>query len=83
MTKLKTWESKALTQTLTTVTQIQKHMETCLVGAELDNAALLPPSLIPTHQLYEIALCYTALYELLQEEHLIKSGNIKSTSNLH
>lgn len=85
--KLRIWDSKAITDYLTITTQIREKIETLLVevrnrGTEID-IDQLPDSLVPTETLYNITLCYEAMFEILKDEDLIKSGNPKSTSNLH
>jgi len=41
----------------------------------------LPDSLIPTHQLYMLALSYEATYNKVLELELVKTGNLKSNHN--
>jgi hypothetical protein len=84
--KLRIWDIKAITTILASITQMQEKIETVLESMTDKETTLdqLPPSLVPTELLYDIAICYSAMYELLEKEQLIKSGNLaKSTKTLH
>lgn len=85
--KLRIWDIKAITETLVTVTQFREKIEKLLIDVKNQGADIeinqLPDSLIPTEVLYNISLCYEAMFESLKEEDLIKSGNPRTTSNLH
>lgn len=43
----------------------------------------LDKSLLPTHILYDIALCYEAMYDKLLEEELVTCGYPKQDKNTH
>lgn len=44
----------------------------------------LPDSLIPTNILYDLAACYEAMYTMLLDLELVKTGNLKSDiNNIH
>jgi hypothetical protein len=82
--KLRVWDSKALTQILQVVTQFQEKIYGVISNMEKGtDVSALPPSLVPTDMLFDIAECYIAMYEILETEHLIKSGNAKPTTTIH
>lgn len=76
--KFRHWDNRLLFQTLEKAVQIKgKIDESC--GLEL-NPEDLPMSVVPTNILYDIAICYEAMYEKLLEEELIVSGYPKSSN---
>ena len=74
------FDSKILAATYNTLAQMQDNIETIVRNSEVDGPEDLPHSLVPTQTLYEIALCYDVMYNLLVDDHLIKSGNPKHSS---
>lgn len=74
------WDSITLQDTLKTAIQIkQKIDQICL-----DNKVTpqqLPNSLVPTAQLYDLAVTFVAQYEKLLDYDLVKTGNLKSNRN--
>lgn len=75
--KLKPWNSKTLHDALVLSTQIQETIEHLCEEYEVDKLDDLPDSLVPTSKLYLLVGCYTAVYETLLNNELIKSGNPK------
>jgi hypothetical protein len=43
----------------------------------------LPPSMIPTDLLYDIAVCYEGMYDTLIKAQLIKAGHITTSKQVH
>lgn len=81
--KLRTWDSKILSDTYVVLQQIQAGIEeiTTKVGAQ--SLADLPNSMIPTENLYTITLCYEAMFDKLLEYDLLVTGNKKPSSTIH
>lgn len=79
---LRTYNTKVLADTYNTTAQMQANIEKLLVD---DKTIMdLPNSLVPTDTLYAIVLCYDAMYKLLLDYDLVKTGNNKhSSSTLH
>ena len=78
--KFNIWDSIALQDSVKLALQLRGKIEQiCLVNqcAPKD----LPDSLIPTHQLYLLALSYEATYNKVLELELVKTGNLKSNHN--
>jgi hypothetical protein len=69
--KFRIWDSKAIFQSLERVIQLQTKIEEKLEGNEIED---LPMSMIPTHIIYELAVCYEAMYDKLVDEQLIAEG---------
>jgi hypothetical protein len=69
--KFRIWDSKAIFQSLERVIQLQTKIEEKLEGNEIED---LPMSMIPTHIIYELAVCYEAMYDKLVDEQLITEG---------
>lgn len=79
--KFRFWDNKLLFQTLEKTLQLKNKIdEAC--GKEL-NPEDLPMSVLPTHIVYDIALCYEAMYEKLMEEQLVVAGYPKSSKSYH
>lgn len=83
MKKIKVWHSNTLANILTISTQIQAGVDALAINTEAQSLNDLPPSLVPTHALYELCLCYEMLYNKALEHDLLSTGNIKSTSTLN
>lgn len=79
------YDAQVLTDTYNVLSQMQQKIEGLIATSEnIKDSSDLPNSLVPTNTLYSIALCYTAIYELLLADHLIKNGHHKiSTKTLH
>lgn len=79
--KFRFWDNKLLFQTLEKAIQVKDNIEqkcgTTLIPEQL------PMSIIPTNVLYDIAICYEAMYDKLLEEELIVAGYTKSTKSYH
>ena len=74
------WDSATLQDTVKCAIQIkQKVDEICLENKVV--ATQLPNSLIPTAQLYDLAVTFIAIYERLLDHDLVKTGNLKSNRN--
>lgn len=82
--KLRTYDSKALADVFVVSSQIEGTIARLLSSAEkIKSAHELPNSLIPTGTLYELVLCYNALYNILSAEHLKEDAQHKLTNTLH
>lgn len=77
MSKFNLNDTNFIYETLVDVEQIkEKIIETCL---ELQkNPEALPPSLVPTKILFAIVGCYSAMYEKLTQEEILRTGYPKS-----
>lgn len=77
MSKFNLNDTNFIYETLVDVEQIkEKIIETCL---ELQkNPEALPPSLVPTKILFAIVDCYSAMYEKLTQEEILRTGYPKS-----
>ena len=79
--KFRVWDNRLLFQTLEKTLQLKNKIdEHC--GDEF-NAEDLPMSIIPTEIIYDIAICYEAMYEKLLEEELLVAGYPKSSKSYH
>lgn len=82
MKDFKIWDSAVLAQVLSLANQIQANISEIAVKTGTHALSNLPPSTLPTQTLYELCLCYEAMYNKLMEYDLLTTGNIKSTSTL-
>jgi hypothetical protein len=81
--KLRTWDSKILSDTYVVLQQIQAGIEEITTKVGAHSLADLPNSMIPTENLYAITLCYEAMYDKLLEYDLLVTGNKKPSSTIH
>lgn len=70
--KFRVWDNTRLLTTYEKVVQISGKIE------ELTDEQVEEPSVIPTEILYEIAVCYEAMFHALLDEHLLQAGYPKS-----
>jgi len=83
MTKLRTYDNKALANNYALATQIIQKVTEIMVESETDDASKLPSSMISTEDLYTIAVCSIVMYEALEEHSLISNGHIKQSKTIH
>ena len=76
--KLRIWDAKALYTVLSRAIEFRTTIEEMMS----DNG-MLPPSLVPTDELYNLVAAYEVMYDLLLKEQLIKTGNPKPTTTIH
>lgn len=81
--KLRTWDSKLLSDVFVLLEQMQFGIEQISRNVSAVSLSDLPNSMIPTQTLYEISLCYELMYNKLLEHDLLSTGNIKQSSTLH
>lgn len=83
MRKFRIWDSAELASNLKTAIQIRAKIQEIAVesGVSIDK---VPQSLVPTSTLYNLTVCYEALYNKLLELDLVETGNLKTDkNNLH
>lgn len=81
--KFRTWDSVVLTEAAGIATQIVAKVEQLCEDNELETPADLPQSLVPSDKLYILAKAYHVAFEQLTRYELLKTGNIKSTKQIH
>ena len=79
--KFRLWDNKFLFQNLEKALQLKSKIEEACGDKGTPEA--LPMSVIPTHVIYDIAVCYEAMYEKLMEEQLLVAGYPKSPKSNH
>lgn len=75
MTKLRIWDASVLFNTLAVAEEFRNSIEALYTASETNSMSNLPPSIIPTENLYSIVAGYSIMYDMLLKEHLIKEGN--------
>jgi hypothetical protein len=79
--KFRIWDSNSILQGYERAIQIcAKIEESCGPEQELKN---LPMSLVPTDVLYDLMMCYHAMYNKLLEESLVQNGYPKTSTTKH
>ena len=78
--KFNIWDSIALQDSVKLALQLRAKIEDICLANQCTTKDL-PDSLIPTHQLYMLALSYEATYNKVLELELVKTGNLKSNHN--
>ena len=83
MHKFRVWDSDELYKNLKTAIQIKKKIQEIAIDNNLEMDGV-PQSLVPTPLLYDLTVCYEAMYNKLLDYDLIKTGNFKTDkNNLH
>lgn len=83
MSKLRTYDNKALANNYVLSTQIIQKVTELMIEAEIDDASKLPSSMISTEELYTMAVCSIVMYEALEEQSLISNAHIKQSKTIH
>lgn len=79
--KFRLWDSNSIFQGYERAIQIAaKIEESCKGNINPEN---LPMSVVPTDILYDIMICYHAMYNKLLDESLIQNGYPKTTTTKH
>lgn len=80
--KFRVRDNTFLFETLQKAIQITDKVDSICVEKEV-TVETLDKSLMPTYIIYDIALCYQAMYDKLLEEELITCGYPKQDKNTH
>jgi hypothetical protein len=82
MSKTRIWEDALVNAALRHSLQIQENIEN-LVNTSETQPNELPPSLVPSDLLYNLAGCYQLLYNIILKRDLIETGNTTVPKNFH
>jgi hypothetical protein len=80
--KFRAKDNVVLLETLQKTMQIVSKIEGLCDEHEV-STELLPDSKIPTHILYDIAVCFEEMYFALLDEELVQAGYTKQTNTQH
>ncbi len=80
ISKFRVWDSQVVNDVLKDILQIKENIEEICVTNGI-NPDDLPNSMIPTAMLYNIATCYSILYDKLLDADLVQTGNLKTDRN--
>lgn len=83
MTKLRAYESKTLADNYTILAQIVAKLHLAMKEAEVSDLKSLPPSVVSTEILYNIAICYSVMYDTLVENQLLHAGHNHKSKLTH
>lgn len=79
----RTWDSITLQETVKHAIQIKAKINQICIEHDA-TPQQLPHSLVPTDHLYDLAVCFEAMYDKLIEYDLVKTGNLKfNRNNIH
>lgn len=81
----KLWDSIALADNIKLALQIKNKIEKLSHEGQVE-VQDMPDSIVPTEALYEMMACFVAAYDMLLDQELVRTGNLKSSSkrnNLH
>jgi hypothetical protein len=79
--KFRIWDSNSIFQGYERAIQICARIEEAC--AQNSSPQDLPTSLVPTDVLYDLMICYHAMYNKLLDESLIQNGYPKTNSTKH
>lgn len=84
MRKFRIWDSQELFKNLKTAIQIRAKIQELAIETK-SPIYNMPQSLVPTSMLYDLTVCYEAMYNKLLDLDLVETGNLKTQSknNLH
>lgn len=83
MSKVRVWEDTFIHTALKHCVQVKSNIEQAVLKTETDPGKL-PPSLVPSDLLYNLACSYVTLYTVTLERDLAETGNLAvRTDNLH
>ena len=83
MRKFRIWDSAELAKNLKTAIQIRTKIQEIAIESKT-TIVNVPQSLVPTSILYDLTVCYEALYNKLLDLDLLETGNFKTDkNNLH
>lgn len=84
MRKFRIWDSAELSKNLKTVIQIRAKIQEIAIESRT-TIPNIPQSLVPTSVLYDLTVCYEAMYNKLLDLDLLETGNLKTPNknNLH
>ena len=84
MRKFRIWDSQELSKNLKTAIQIRGKIQDIALETGVPITAI-PQSLVPTSTLYDLTVCYEAMYNKLLNLDLVETGNLKQPhkNNLH
>jgi len=80
--EFKHWDSKLLFNVLQKVVQIRDTIEKQCYEKQI-NPENLPMSMLPSNVLFDMAVCYEAMYDKLMEEELVVCGYPRSSPTYH
>jgi hypothetical protein len=76
----KIWEEPLVNSVLKHAIQIKQNIEHLAIDSQTQPYDM-PPSLVPSDMLYNLAICYFALYEEILARDLVANGNPKTIYN--
>jgi hypothetical protein len=83
MSKVRVWEDVFVHNALKHCIQIKENIEHAVKTTET-SPGNLPPSLLSSDMLYNLACCYVTLYTVTLDRDLLETGNTQiRTDNLH
>ena len=82
MSKPRIWEDALVEAAVKHCLQIVENIEH-LANTSQTQPYDMPPSLVPTDLLYNLAMCFQSLYADALKKDLTETGNIKTTKNIH
>jgi len=84
MHKFRIWDSEALASSLKIAIQMRAKINEIAIENKVPINSV-PQSLVPTSILYDLIVCYEAMYNKLLDNDLVKTGNLRTPTknNLH
>jgi len=84
MRKFRIWDSAKLAKNLKIAIQIRAKIQEIAIESKVPINEV-PQSLVPTSTLYDLTVCYEALYNKLLDLDLVETGDFKqpNKNNLH
>ena len=81
--KFRVYDTKVIVDTYAKTAQIEQTIADLLESNKEMGVSELPISTVPTSTLYAIVVCYNIMFNMLEENHLVKDGHIKPSATIH
>ena len=83
MTKIRAYESTVLADNYNILSQMLEKLNSALEDSDLTNLKNMPPSVLPTETIYNIAVCYSVMYDALVQHELLNIGQNHKSKLTH
>ena len=83
MTKIRAYESAVLADNYNILSQMLEKLNAAIEDSDLSKLKNTPPSVVPTETIYNIAVCYSVMYDALVQHELLNLGQNHKSKSTH
>jgi len=81
--KIRAYDNKVIADHYAILAQMLEQIQETMKASKTEDLTNLPDSLVPTSTLFNIAVCYSVMYDALVEHSLVSNGHAKPTNTVH